>query len=129
MQEYCQAKRFGLVGVQHHLGHDSAWFDLPFSNEGLNQAASLLLEGVIVSDHPALAGDKLFDVLASVPSSMVLLSAKNPEAAFHKIRWRSVHKHLANQAVNMVIFAKEVNGQAQLTSIHSYATGEKVYGR
>lgn len=129
MQSYCESKRFACVGVQQELGQDVAWFDLPFSDFGLDQAASLMLEGLIIADHPALTGSKVFEVLATVPSSMILLSAKNPEAAFHKIRWRSVNKHLANHAVNMVLFAKEVNGKPRLRAVYSYASGEKVYGR
>ncbi|MAD60439.1 MAG: hypothetical protein CMH49_02850, partial [Myxococcales bacterium] len=129
MQEYCESKRFACIGVRQSLGQDVAWFDLPFSNSGLDQAAFLMLEGIIAADHPILAGDKLFEVLVSVPSSILLLSAKSPEAAFYKIRWRSVNKHLANTAVNMVLFAKEINGKARLSSVYNYATGEKVYGR
>ena len=129
MQSYCESKRFASVGVQQELGQDVAWFDLPFSDFGLDQAASLMLEGLIVADHPVLTGPKVFEVLATVPSSMLLLSAKNPEAAFHKIRWRSVNKYLANHAVNMVLFAKEVNGKPRLRAVYSYASGEKVYGR
>ena len=129
MQSYCESKRFACVGVQQELGQDVAWFDLPFSDFGLDQAASLMLEGLIVADHPVLTGSKVFEVLATVPSSMLLLSAKSPEAAFHKIRWRSVNKHLANHAVNMVLFAKEVNGKPRLRAVYSYTSGEKVYGR
>ena len=33
------------------------------------------------------------------------------------------------EGVNMVLFAKEVNGKARLNAVYSYASGEKVYGR
>ena len=65
-------------------------------------------------------------MISDLSSSMVLLSARNPEGAFHKVRWRSAHKHLAAATVNIVIFI-EIDGQPKLSSIHSYATGEKVY--
>ena len=127
LQRYGQMQRFGVIGVKRCLGDDQGWIELGMSDHDLRQAALLNLDGIIVGDHPSFTGGLLFDVLSDLPSSMILVQARNPEAAFHKVRWRSAHKHLAAATINMVIFAKEVDGQPKLSSIHSYATGEKVY--
>ena len=127
LQHYGQTERYGLVGLQRHLGDAGPWIELGSGDQALKQAASLCLDGLVVGDHPSLSGGLIFDVMSDLSSSMVLINARNPEGAFHKVRWRSAHKHLAAATVNMIIFAKEIEGQPKLSSIHSYTTGEKVY--
>ena len=128
-QELFHSKRALLVGVNQHLGSDPSWLTLEGSDEALDGVARLSPDAVIISDQPALAGDKMFETLSAASAGILTLTARDVNGAVSKMRRRAGDDTLAVEAADAVIFVQGRGDEIMVTDVYHVSQGQLVFSQ
>ena len=128
-QELFQSKRTVLVGVHQHLGSNPSWLTTEGSDEALDGVARLNPEAIIISDQPALSGNKMLETLSSASAGILTLTARDVNSAFAKLRRRAGDDTLAVEATDAVIFVQSQGDEVQVTDVYHVGQGQLVFSQ
>ena len=121
--------RVVMIGASHHLGNRAGWLSLEGDDSSLKSVERLSPDAVIIRDQSALDGTILFETLSASSRAILMITARDIHGAIAKVRRRSGNDDLALEAVDLIVFVDENNGQPTISDIYSLTQGAQVYSQ
>jgi len=115
--------------VSEHLGSDPSWLTIEGSDDALDGVARLNPSAVIISDQPALQGDKMLETLSSASAGLLTLTARDINSAVAKLRRRAGDDMLAVEAADAVVFVQGQGDNFTITDIYQVSQGQLVFSQ
>jgi predicted component of type VI protein secretion system len=123
-----KSRRVISVGLQHHLGNESAWLTMPGEMDALMTSTQLTPECLIIADQASFDGTLVFESLSATSSGVLLITARSTNAAVQKLNRRALDAELVTETLDLLLMVERgEDGVTRLSEVYSFGQQQTVY--
>ena len=123
-----KSRRVISVGLQHHLGNESAWLTMPGEMDALMTSTQLTPECLIIADQASFDGTLVFETLSATSSGLLLVTARSTKSAVQKLNRRALDAELVAETLDLLLMVERgEDGVTRLGEVYSFGQQQIVY--